>query len=102
MVIVDDVHPARLSNLFDRQAAGRKRTMELGFRPREIESGQPIRMLEDNHLSIVDGRATSGPECAPRSRSPSKWPLPPHCLDLEWQNPKTGGMTNKPTKRIKA
>jgi hypothetical protein len=56
MVIVDDVYPARLSNLFDRQAAGRKRTIELGFRPREIESGQPIRMLEDNHLSIVDGR----------------------------------------------
>src|SRR5277367_2585595 len=45
-----------LSNLFDRQAPGGKRAKQLGFRESEIKPSQPVRAVEDDHLSIVNRR----------------------------------------------
>jgi hypothetical protein len=50
------IAPWGLSNLFDRQAPRRKLAKQLGFRPGEIEPGQPVRLIEDDHLSIVNRR----------------------------------------------
>jgi hypothetical protein len=45
-----------LSKLFDGQASGGKRAKQLGFRPGEVEPGQPVRAIEDDHLPIVNRR----------------------------------------------
>jgi hypothetical protein len=45
-----------LSDLFDVQAFGGKGTEQVGLRPGQIEPGQPIRAVEDNHMPIVDRR----------------------------------------------
>jgi hypothetical protein len=45
-----------LANLFDRQAPGGERAKQIGFRPGEIEPGEPVRVVEDDHLPIVNGR----------------------------------------------
>jgi hypothetical protein len=50
------IAPWGLSNLFDRQASGGKRAKQVGVRPGEIEPGQPVRTVEDDHLPIVNGR----------------------------------------------
>ena len=44
-----------LSNLFDRPAPDGQRTKQLCFRPGEIEPRQPVRAVDDDHLSIVNG-----------------------------------------------
>ena len=46
----------RLSDLLDRQAAGRRRAQQLRFRTDELKPGQPLRSVKNHHLSIVDGR----------------------------------------------
>jgi hypothetical protein len=44
-----------LSNLFDRPAPDGQRRKQLCFRPGEIEPRQPVRAVDDDHLSIVNG-----------------------------------------------
>ena len=43
-------------DLFDGEGARRERAQQLGFQAGEIEPGEPIGPLENDHLAIMDRR----------------------------------------------
>ena len=45
-----------LSHLLDSQTPGGQRSEQLGFRFGEVEPRKPVRLLQDDHLPIVDRR----------------------------------------------